>query len=53
MPRDGVAWLQQKIAIVGSLPDVDWDCEIANYYVPSRKNYAYFRGSIRKKEVSF
>lgn len=27
----------QKIAIVGSIPDVDLDCEIANYYVPSRK----------------
>lgn len=27
----------QKIAIVGSIPDVDLDCEIANYYVSSRK----------------
>ena len=25
-----------KIAVVGSLPDVDLDCEIANYYIPSR-----------------
>ena len=27
----------EKIAIVGSIPDVYLDCEIANYYVPSRK----------------
>jgi peptidoglycan/LPS O-acetylase OafA/YrhL len=27
----------QKIAIVGSIPDVDLDCEIANYYVLPRK----------------
>jgi hypothetical protein len=26
-----------KIAIVGSIPSVDLDCEIANYYIPSRK----------------
>jgi hypothetical protein len=25
------------ISIVGSIPDVDLDCEIANYYVSSRK----------------
>jgi peptidoglycan/LPS O-acetylase OafA/YrhL len=27
----------EKIAIVGSIPNVDLDCEIANYYIPSRK----------------
>lgn len=27
----------QKIAIVGSIPDVDLDCEIANYYISPRK----------------
>jgi hypothetical protein len=27
----------EKIAIVGSIPNVDLDCEIANYYIPARK----------------
>ena len=27
----------KKVAIVGSIPDVDLDCEIANYYIPARK----------------
>ena len=33
----GVAGLSpQKIAIVGSIPSVDLDCSIANYYIPAR-----------------
>jgi hypothetical protein len=27
----------EKIAIVGSIPNVDLDCEIDNYYIPARK----------------
>jgi len=39
----------QKIAIVGSIPDVDLDCEIANYYVTFRKKSCQrFEGEYRR-----
>lgn len=41
----------QKIAIVGSIPDVDLDCEIANYYVPFRKRICtIFDGQYKANE---
>ena len=41
----------QKIAIVGSIPDVDLDCEIANYYVSSRKkSCSRFEGEYRRNK---
>jgi hypothetical protein len=43
----------KKIAIVGSIPDVDLDCEIANYYVPFRKKVCPTFESQHRSNASF
>jgi SGNH domain (fused to AT3 domains) len=43
----------EKIAIVGSIPDVDLDCEIANYYIPSRKRICIGFDEQYKNNLSF
>lgn len=43
----------KKIAIVGSVPDVDLDCEIANYYIPSRKKDCVTNNDQKNANISF
>jgi peptidoglycan/LPS O-acetylase OafA/YrhL len=43
----------KKIAIVGSIPNADLDCAIANYYIPIRKRECKIYSDQQDKNASF